>query len=421
MRSKPSSLAGSGALLLLSMTVVNAGNYLFNLLLGRQLGPAAFADLSLLITLMLLVSFVATALAQATARFSAIHTADGDAPGVAAVRKLLVRWAFIGGGALLALLVMGAPLLQRFFQTRSAWPFVILGLGMPLFLAQGVERGVLQGQTRFLRLAGSYQAEMWMRLGGGVLLVAAGWGVNGAVVAITASFVASWSVASRGTRSLPAPSAHLQERRAVVRFMGPVMAALVGQVLINNSDIILVKHFFAAPEAGAYAALALIGRIVFFATWSVVTAMFPVVAQKEQRGERHRHLLGFALLLVGAVSAVIIVGTTLAPELIVRALFGAAYLSIAPLLALYAITTALYALGNVVINYRLSAGDGTGTVAGLAGGMAQVAGLWLFHETLRQVVYVQLVIMAVLLVGLLAWDLWLYVDRRQTVLRSASS
>jgi hypothetical protein len=36
-----------------------------------------------------------------------------------------------------------------------------------------------------------------------------------------------------------------------------------------------------------------------------------------------------------------------------------------------------------------------------------VVGLWLFHSSLREVVLVQTGIMAVLLVVLLIWDLWL--------------
>ena len=49
------SILSGGALLFASMTVVNAGNYLFNLILGRWLGPEAFSDLSLIVTLLSLI------------------------------------------------------------------------------------------------------------------------------------------------------------------------------------------------------------------------------------------------------------------------------------------------------------------------------------------------------------------------------
>ncbi|MEI7645585.1 MAG: polysaccharide pyruvyl transferase family protein [Chloroflexales bacterium] len=409
-RPKGGGLLSGGAMLFVSMTVVNAGNYLFNLVLGRWLGPSAFADLSLMITALLMITMVTATLQTISAKFSAMHAAAGDPERVWAVRAWLGRWAWGLGGLALAAFALGAPTWQGFFQSASPWPFVILGLGLPLYFAQGVDRGVLQGQVRFGALALSYQAEMWVRLVGAVILVAMGWSVNGAVAGVTLSLAAAWlagwwPLAARARR--PVPAIRPEERAAVLAFCGPVLAALVGQVIINNSDILIVKHFFSAEVAGHYAALALIGRIVFFATLSVVAAMFPIVAQKQQRGEPHRHLLWLSLGLVVAASLAVIAATLAIPALMVRLLFGEAYLPIVPLLWLYGVATMLYAMANVVINYRLSTGDGGGSALSMAAGLAQVAGLWLFHASLEQVVLVQVVLMIGLLAALLAWDWWL--------------
>ena len=237
---------------------------------------------------------------------------------------------------------------------------------MPVFFAQGIDRGVLQGQIRFLPLAASYQAEMWVRLIVALGLVALGFAINGAVAGLSLSFLATWLVARRVRTGLARggilPRA---DRRAVLAFAVPVSAALVGQVLINNSDVLIVKHFFAAAPAGRYAALALIGRIIFFATWSIGTTMFPIVAQRQHRGQRHRQVLWISFGVVGLASLLILGATLIAPRAIVRILFGPAYLatsgaetSIASLLWLYALATSLYALANVVITYRLSTGAG---------------------------------------------------------------
>jgi polysaccharide pyruvyl transferase CsaB len=410
-RPRGAGLLGGGALLFASMTIVNAGNYLFNLVLGRWLGPAAFADLSLVITLLLMVTLITATLQTISAKFAAAYTAAGTPERALSLRRWLGRGAWGLGALLAAALIVGAPLWQQFFRTSSAWPFALLGIGLPLYFAQGVDRGVMQGQIRFGALSLSYQAEMWVRLIAAIAFVALGWAVNGAVIGVTLSLVATWLVGftiydlrrPRGSRQ---GALDAGERREVWSFAVPVVAALIGQVLINNSDILIVKHFFGAEPAGHYAALALIGRIVFFATASVVAVMFPIVAQKHQRGEPHRHLLWAALGLVAAVSAGVIAATLLVPELLVRMLFGAAYLPIAPLLWLYAIATALYALANVVINYRLSASAGGGSALAVLAGLAQVAGLWLFHSSLEQVVLVQVYLMGGLLGALLVWDWW---------------
>lgn len=321
----------------------------------------------------------------------------------------MTRWALIGGIVLFVLFALASPLWMDFFHTQSIWPFVILGVGMPIFLIQSVDRGILQGQTRFRLLALTYQAEMWARLGLGLLFVAIGWSVNGAVGAIVLSFVATWLIARRANIGLrfnePLP---LADRQTVLRFALPVFVGLVGQILINNSDILIVKRFFLPEAAGQYAALALIGRIVFFATWSIVTTMFPIVVQKQQRGETHRHLLIMALGIVGVISTGIVLATMFVPSLIVTVLFGKAYLSIAPFLWMYAVATALYALANVIANYRLSAGHSGGNTLIALAGVAQVITLWLFHDSLAQVVWLQVLIMAALLSISLLWDGWLF-------------
>ncbi|MDE0599683.1 MAG: sugar isomerase, partial [Dokdonia donghaensis] len=55
---------------MLSAFVVNGGNYLYNLGLGRVLGPGAFADAAILITLLLVLSFVAMTFQLAVAKFT---------------------------------------------------------------------------------------------------------------------------------------------------------------------------------------------------------------------------------------------------------------------------------------------------------------------------------------------------------------
>ena len=404
-----SKIASASALLMISMTVVNAGNYVYNLIMGRWLGPSLFADLSLIVTLLLIVTFITAPIQMTTARYSAIHTADGNLKTLASIRRFIWRIAAMLGLALTVFFATFSPLLQKFFHTQSFLPFVIFGAALPFSLLQGVERGILQGQTRFKILAISYQVEMWTRLLVSIGLVALGLSVNGAVIGISLSFFFTWLTARLAIKDLFAKADLKEEinedlRAELIAFAMPVVVSQLGQILINNSDVILVKRFYESSQAGQYAALALIGRIVFFATWSVVTTMFPIVAQKQKMGEPHGHLLWLSLGIVLGVSAPIVLLTLLVPEWIVKVLFGAQYLGIAPLLWLYALATSLYALANVVINYRLSLGMGRDTRFALAAGVAQVLGIILFHRTLAEVVYVQVVVMAVLFVSLLWWN-----------------
>lgn len=400
-----SKIASASAMLMISMTVVNAGNYVYNLIMGRWLGPSLFADLSLIVTLLLAVTFLTAPIQMTTARYSAIHTADGDGQALASTRRFIWFIALGLGLSLTAFFAILAPVLQGFFHTQSSLPFVIFGAALPFAMLQAVERGILQGRTSFKILAISYQVEMWTRLFVSIGLVMLGLSVNGAVMGISLSFLFTWLVARSAVKDLAASETISKEKRmALLAFAAPVLVSQLGQILINNSDVILVKRFFEADEAGRYAALALIGRIVFFATWSVVTTMFPIVAQKQKMGEPHGHLLWLSLGIVTGVSTPVVVLTLFAPNWVVGILFGKEYLAVAPLLWLYALATSLYAMANVVINYRLSLGMGRETGFAIAAGFAQVLGIIFFHGSLEQVVMVQVVVMAALFLALLWWN-----------------
>jgi hypothetical protein len=59
-------------LFMLSVLAVNGGNYLYNLILGRLLGPSEFADAAVLITFLLVLSFAAMTFQLVTAKFSVL-------------------------------------------------------------------------------------------------------------------------------------------------------------------------------------------------------------------------------------------------------------------------------------------------------------------------------------------------------------
>ena len=411
------SLLTSSALFFVSTTLVNGGNYLFNLLLGRWLGPALFADVSIIITLFLFLTFITAGFQQTAAKFSAIYTAENAPERLFALRRWLNRRSWVIGALCLLIVGGGAPFWQTFFHTTSPWIFVIFALGLPVYFVQGIDRGILQGQMRFGALAASYQAEMWVRLSVGLLLVGLGWAAHGAVFGLTLSLLATWFVSHQALRNIRSQSAqttaitHVEtfsrrEQRALLTFAFPVLMAETSLILINNSDVLIVKHFFDSVTAGQYAALALIGRIVFFATWSVVITMFPLVAQKHQRQEPHRPLLWTGLGMVLGVSVAIVAATFILPNTIVQILFGAEYLMVAPLLWLYAVATALFALANVLINYRLALGDRRGTVFALVVGILQVTALLLFHASLFQIVIIQIGLMGALLLWLIGWEIF---------------
>ena len=164
----------------------------------------------------------------------------------------------------------------------------------------------------------------------------------------------------------------------------------VGQVIINNVDIILVKHFFPSELAGLYAAVALVGRLLYFASWQVVSAMFPVSAAAGDEQHKKAHVLGVPLTIVTLMSLSFIVVLAMFPGFVMHIVFGEGFHSAQSLLSLYAGSTALYALAMVLITYEMSRKiANTGWLQLLFSG-AIVLAIYMFHSDLRQVIFVQI-------------------------------
>ena len=384
-------LLAGGTILAVAMMAANAGNYGLNVLLGRWLGASEFADANLMVTLMLLATAIAISLQLIGSRFASQHSAAGtNERADQLARWLEIRAAAVGiavGGGL----VVGAPFLSDFFQTASAWPFAILGAAMPFYLAQGVGRGVLQGRLQFGALAMTFVVEMLVRLTISVGLVAAGAGVEGATAGLSISFVVTWLAVRRAEGPRAAGKAPVSELRDIITYTGPVAVLLAGQIIINNEDVLIVKRLFEPEVAGAYAGVALIGRAVFFLSWSVVTTIFPATTQREEAGANPAKLVAFGLAAVGGICAVTVAGAAFAGELILGQVFGDEFVDVARYLPWYAFATSMFAIANLMASYELSIGRTLGPRLILAGAGFQTLLLFLLSSDLDGVIRAQVI------------------------------
>ncbi|MCB9082625.1 MAG: sugar isomerase [Lewinellaceae bacterium] len=396
---------GGPGMLMLTMLVVNGGNYLINLLLGRVLGPEAFAEAGVLATAVLMLSFVAIGFQMTAAKYAAYFSNNQEQ--LTAFNQWITRSALYAGMGLALILALVSLPLQAFLHFRTLAPFLLIAAIIPVYFQMSAGRGLLQGQLQFKKLALSYLLEMIGRvmltglLIGALLLLGT---TRGSTEIVALSFGVAFWVAGTVTPSKPRRTTlnfALKERAQVINFMLIMGAYELTQILISHSDVMLVKHYFTNQEAGLYTALALIGRIVFFATWAVVTMLLPRVVQAEKEGMPHLHLFHRALLWVCVAGVSITLGCYLFDELIITLLFGKAYLPVSHLLWLYAGTTTLFACANVFAYYYLSLSKYTPVIFSALAGLLQIGLVFLFHDTLQVVIQAQFVTMGLLFIGML--------------------
>ena len=384
-------------LFMVSVLAVNGGNYLYNLILGRLLGPTAFADAAVLITFLLVLSFVAMTFQLVTAKFSVLFENELFKNFIARV----YQQAFAVGIGLGILIITFASQLQALFNTSSSTMFIIFGCGVPLYFLMSVNRGAFQGKKAFKSLSITYQGEMLSRLVitlGLILLLDI---QSSAVIAIgiLLSFVFGLFPFKMKQISFKKPAAlDAKYSKQIKNFFLLTAFYELTQIIINNSDILLVKHYFESYEAGLYASLALIGRIVYFIAWMFVMLLLPAVVELKKEGKETASVLFKYVGYIAAISIVIVFTCLAFPELIINLLFGEQYIAMAPLLWKYAIATSMFAISNIFAYYYLSLDKYVPVIISGVFGMLQMVLVIFFHESLEQVVHMQIVAMLLLLV-----------------------
>jgi O-antigen/teichoic acid export membrane protein len=381
---------GGSLVMLVSMLLVNGFNFGYNIFMARVLGPSEFGHINAAVTILLIASCASLAFQLVCAKFVARN--DNAGARVSVIRSLLGN-AWVVSLVLAALLFFAQKPIASYLNLPSPWILGLLAIGVAVYAPLGVKRGAMQGLCSFTRLGSNFVLEAFTRLIAGVGLVVVGYGVLGAVGAISAGVIMAYFLPSlpRELRVHPVPgepASFAEALQAIVFF--------VGQVIINNIDILLVKHFFPADPAGVYAAIAQIGRLLYFICWfGVVNAMFPVTASRTDHDKSEA--VGVPMLLVLGISVLFVLGAALFPHFIMGLIFGSKFISIGPLLALYAAATGLYSMAVVLIAYEMSQRiANTGWLQLLVSG-ALVLVIGFFHHSLREVIMVRIVLMVIML------------------------
>ncbi len=397
--SKPKTLPAriiSGSMILLSgsgMTI--ATNLLYNIVVARFLGPKGYGQATVVYTLLTLLSTVALSFQIVSSK---VVAQQPTTEGKAAVYRVFHRIAWIGGVLVALLLLACRTPISNYLNLPDSTLVALLAIGAAFYVPLGPRRGYIQGTFGFRGLAMNLVLEGAVRLGGSYTLILCGFGVRGVIAANAAAVVVAYlGVAPKLGASIPNPLA----TRYAFRELSQAVVFYSGQMLIGNCGIVLVNHFFPASKAGLYAAVAMVGRVIFTMSSAVVNTTFPLVAGTNEEERRDLRVIATSLMLVLGSGAGLALALCFAPGWVWTSLFGSGFrlegkYDLSYLLALYAVTTVVYCLSAVIITFEMSYKIANTSWVQLGFSGVLVLGITLFHNSLREVILVQLMLMAVL-------------------------
>ena len=374
-----------------------AANLAYNIVVARSLGAIGFGHVAVVYTLLTILSAATLSFQIVSAK---IVAQQSTAEKKAAVYRSFHRAAWVCGILIAVLLVEFRAGITDYLNLPSPELILLLAVAAAFYVPLGSRRGFIQGTCSFFGLAGSLVLEGVVRLGGSIVVLRLHYGVTGVIAAN--AFAMAVAYFGSASRLAPRVANPVTPSRSV-REMAQAAVYFSGQVLINNCDVVLVKHFFPAPAAGLFAAVALVGRVIFSFSSAVVNTTFPIVAGTSDEGRRDLRVIATALMLVIGVGSVITLGLFLAPAWIWASLLGSGFgrvghYHISLLFAMYALASIVYSLSAVIITFEMSYKIANTSWIQLAFSGALIAGICRFHSSLQEVILVELLLLGALFV-----------------------
>jgi O-antigen/teichoic acid export membrane protein len=188
------------------------------------------------------------------------------------------------------------------------------------------------------------------------------------------------------------------DKKGVVVFTIPVLIQTISMTSLMSIDLILVKHFFSSFDAGVYAAVSTMGKIILFASAPVATVMFPVITKKYSLGENFSKIFFLSLCATLAVVMGVIFLYYLFPYFAMGMLYGDKYFSGITLLVPYALYTGLLSLVGLYTNLYMSINHNKIMVLPLLAAIMQFLAINLLHNSIQEVIWVSVGVAALLFI-----------------------
>jgi len=392
-----------GSIMFIASLVSNFLNYVYQVYMGRALGPEQYGIFGALFAIFYMVGVISQTLSTAATSFVSRLVAEGRGIRVFVFGALRRVFAVGLTFALLFLMVSGG--LATLLKIDDMLPVQILAFIILLAWVAPVSAGVLRGMKRFLALGMLSISNTLVKLVSGIALVSLGYGVAGALLGVALGILTALLISM--LLILP----HMKggddggfNFRTFYTYSAPVMLAMFCFSVPANLDVVLAKYFFSAREAGLYTSASVLGKVVFFFPSAIYAVMFPMIAERHVRGEDTAGVLKRSLAYTALLSGSVVAVYLLLPGVVVL-LFGPSYAEALPLVAPYATAMLFFSLTGIILNYHLAVKNLRYVPIFAAFTFAEVLLLLLFHPSPLAMSYVLMLANLALLVASLAYTL----------------
>ncbi len=391
-----------------SYMILNIMGYLFQFYSGRVLGPSDYGVFGSLLSIIYIIALPLNSIQTVITKFVSDLKVEKEFDKIAYLLKKSLKKISIIGIFFTIIFLLLSPFIASFLKIDDLKPIFVLSIFLFLGFMLPIVRGVLQGLQKFNGLGMSMIIEGISKIVFGITFIAIGFGVSGAIGGFVVSYIFGFLIAAYLLIKIFKINDRKFDTKNIYKYSVPVMIILVSMTLFYTIDVILVKHYLESVEAGYYAALSLLGKIIFFGTISVSMVMFSKTSESfANKDKKHKSLLIKSLLLVFSFGLAVTAFYLLFANFSVEILFGKEYLEIADELWIFAVAMVLFSLSYILAFYNMSLNRIKFVYLLIVFNILEAFLISLFHDSIKQVAFVMLSVMGGLFISLLLATMFL--------------
>lgn len=385
-------------------SLASALNYLVHFASSRMLGPIGYGVFASLNSFYTLIYTPLGILTLVTAFYLAQFHARGEVFRSGSFLIEITKWVALISVIISSLIALGSPLLANFLKIPSSIPILVVAITILVGSLMAEFTGALQGLQKFYAWGIIAIIGGFLRLAFAVGLIALGLHASGALGAQFLSLLVTLTITLAilcpliRRNSTPKSQKHGLTIKEITSYAGLVLVGTTCLAAISNMDVMIVKHYFPPSEAGQYAAAAVLAKVILFFPGAITAVLFPKATERYTLKQDSSKIARQAAAAVAGLCGLLAIVYFLIPEFLVNLLFGQGYEIAIPLLGVFGLTMALYALITVQMTYYLAIHKTHYIILLFFSTILLGIALILFHGSLNVVIYIQLINAAVLLV-----------------------
>ena len=401
----------------LGSIIANVFNLFFSLFMSRNLTVEGFGILASTFSLISLIAIPAGSIIPTIVSFAGSHFAKEDYGSVKAFFLKIIKPLLMASIVMLFCFFVFAGYIGDFFKIEDRTIIVIIGISVAFAYIGILSSGLLQAKLAFKYISFSNLTGNISKFAIGVGLVFLGFDVRGAVWAV---FISGLIPSILGFIYLKSVFISKINKASKTNFKNILSYgifssfAMLGMTSLISTDILLVKHFFDPLQAGIYAGLSLVGKVIYFFTGAIGGVMFPLIVKKHAKNENYNNIFKMAIAMVFIPSVFISIFYFLYPDFSISFFIkNEIYRSASDLLGLFGVFITIYSLITLFVYYFLSIKKTKVCIPVLTAALIQLLLITLYHSSLFTVVAISLSVALILLATLVIYYIKIYGEYRK--------